>query len=115
MKKGKSIDADGNVQVQADGNVQVQVNGKSSRSRRSTRLLFLAQAGVIAALYVAMTHLSNAAGLASGVIQVRVSEALCVLAYFTPAAVPGMTVGCFLALHETRFGPKKRQQKSHLD
>ncbi len=62
-----------------------------------TRVLFLVQAGLIAALYVALTHLSNLAGLASGVIQVRVSEALCVLAFFTPAAIPGMTIGCFLA------------------
>ena len=62
-----------------------------------TRILFLAQAGVIAALYVALTHLSNLAGLASGAIQVRISEAFCILAVFTPAAIPGMTIGCFLA------------------
>ncbi len=61
------------------------------------RILFIVQAGVIAALYVALTHLSNFAGLASGVIQVRISEAFCVLAFFTPAAIPGMTIGCFLA------------------
>ena len=65
--------------------------------RSRNRILFIAEAGVIAALYVALTHLSNLAGLASGAIQVRVSEALCVLAFFTPAAIPGMTVGCFLA------------------
>ena len=62
-----------------------------------TRILFIVQAGVIAALYVALTHLSNLAGLASGAIQVRISEAFCILTVFTPAAIPGMTIGCFLA------------------
>ena len=62
-----------------------------------TRILFIVQAGVIAALYVALTHLSNLMGLASGVIQVRISEAFCILTFFTPAAIPGMTIGCFLA------------------
>ena len=52
---------------------------------------------MIAALYVVLTFASNSFGLASGVIQVRLSEALCVLPYFTPAAIPGVTVGCFLA------------------
>ena len=66
-------------------------------NKTRTRIFFVAQAGIIAALYVALTHLSAAMGLASNVIQVRISEALCVLAYFTPAAIPGMTIGCFLA------------------
>ena len=60
-------------------------------------VLFVTQAAVIAALYVVLTHLSNLVGLASGVIQVRISEALCMLSFFTPAAIPGMTIGCFLA------------------
>ena len=67
------------------------------KSSTKTNILFIVQAGVIAALYVILTHLSNLAGLASGVIQVRVSEALCMLSFFTPAAIPGMTIGCFLA------------------
>lgn len=67
--------------------------------KRTTRsnIYFLAQAGGIAALYVVLTHVSNLMGLASGVIQVRISEALCILSAFTPAAIPGMTIGCFLA------------------
>ena len=52
---------------------------------------------IIAALYVVLTLLANAFGLASGVIQVRISEALNVLVCFTGAAVPGVTVGCLLA------------------
>ena len=53
---------------------------------------------IIAALYVVLTHLQNlifpdSANLA---VQFRASEALCVLAFFTPAAIPGLTIGCFL-------------------
>jgi uncharacterized membrane protein len=59
--------------------------------------LYITQAAIIAALYVVMTYIARLAGLASGAIQVRISEALCTLVLFTPAAVPGMTVGCLLA------------------
>lgn len=53
--------------------------------------------GVIAALYVVLTIVANALGLASGAIQVRFSEALTILPVFTATAVPGLTVGCVLA------------------
>ena len=53
--------------------------------------------GLIAALYVALTYIANLFGLASGAIQVRVSEALTILPVFTPAAIPGLTVGCIIA------------------
>ncbi len=53
--------------------------------------------GIIAALYVVLTLISSAVGLASGAIQVRLSEALTILPVFTVAAVPGLTVGCVLA------------------
>jgi len=53
--------------------------------------------GAIAALYVVLTLLANAFGLASGAIQVRLSEALTILPVFTVAAIPGLTVGCVLA------------------
>ncbi len=59
--------------------------------------LFLAQGAIIAALYVMLTLLSNVAGLASGVIQVRISEALTILPIFTFAAIPGLTIGCLLS------------------
>ena len=53
---------------------------------------------MIAALYVALTYLQNLLlpGSATWAIQFRASEALCVLAFFTPAAIPGLTVGCML-------------------
>ena len=58
----------------------------------------LAYGAMIAAFYVALTYLQNALlpGSTSWAIQFRASEALCVLALFTPAAIPGLTVGCFL-------------------
>ncbi len=60
-------------------------------------VLYLAQAGLIAALYVVLTALANALGLANYPIQLRFSEALCVLPMFTPAAIPGLFVGCLIA------------------
>lgn len=57
----------------------------------------LALSGMIAALYVVLTWLANAMGLASGAVQVRFSEALTILPVFFTAAVPGLTVGCVLA------------------
>jgi uncharacterized membrane protein len=60
-------------------------------------LLDLTQGAMIAALYVVLTFIANLAGLASGVIQVRLSEALTILPVFTAAAVPGLAVGCVLA------------------
>ena len=53
--------------------------------------------GVIAAVYVVLTMIAAALGLASGVIQVRISEALTILPVYTNAAIPGLTVGCVLA------------------
>ena len=59
--------------------------------------LKLANAGMIAALYVVLTVLAAQFNLANGAIQVRFSEALTILPVFTAAAVPGLTVGCVLA------------------
>lgn len=61
------------------------------------KINFLTQAAMIAALYVVLTLAINAFGLASGAIQVRVSEALTILPYFTPAAIPGLFIGCLLS------------------
>ena len=52
---------------------------------------------MIAAIYVVLTLASNLFGLSSGVIQVRFSEALTILPIFTPAAIPGLFLGCVLA------------------
>ena len=69
----------------------------SSRQKSRARIIYLCSSAIIAALYVALTHVSNLLGLASGVIQCRLSEALCILPYFTPAAIPGLTIGCVIA------------------
>ena len=61
------------------------------------RTLRLVRGGLIAALYVVLTLVSAAFGLSSGVIQLRLSEALCVLPFFMPEAVPGLFIGCLLA------------------
>ena len=53
--------------------------------------------GMIAALYVVLTYVANLFGLASGAIQVRLSEALTIMPVFTAAAIPGLAVGCVLA------------------
>jgi len=63
--------------------------------RISTR--FITQGAVIAATYVVLTFVSNLLGLASGAVQLRISEALTVLPYFTPAAIPGLFIGCLLS------------------
>ena len=65
--------------------------------KRNAKTVFLCQGAIIAALYVVLTYVAKLFGLDSGVIQVRVSEMLCILPIFTPAAIPGLTVGCFLA------------------
>lgn len=61
------------------------------------KVLYLVQAAVIAALYVVFTMLARMLGLDSGVIQVRFSEALTILPFFTPAAIPGLFAGCLLS------------------
>lgn len=64
--------------------------------RKNTRIIV--HAALIAALYAALTHGQNLLfpESASMAIQFRVSEALCVLAFFTPAAIPGLAIGCLL-------------------
>lgn len=62
------------------------------------KVRYLVHGAILAALYAALTHLQNLLlpGSASWAIQFRISEALCVLALFTPAAVVGLAVGCML-------------------
>ncbi len=64
---------------------------------RNKKVLFVAQAALIAAIYVVLTYFVSAFQLASGVIQIRISEALTILPFFTPAAIPGLAIGCFLS------------------
>ncbi len=57
----------------------------------------ITRAGLIAALYVVLTFVSNVFGLASGPVQLRLSEALTILPVVTPSAIPGLFVGCLFA------------------
>lgn len=59
---------------------------------------FLVHGALIAAMYAALTHLQNLLipDSAMWAIQFRASEALCVLAFFTPAAIPGLALGCLV-------------------
>ena len=58
----------------------------------------LVYSAIIAALYVILTNYQNLLlpGSATWAVQCRLSEAMCVLAFFTPAAIPGLTVGCLI-------------------
>lgn len=64
---------------------------------KNKKAYFITQAAVIAALYVVLTVAINAFDLANGAIQVRISEALTILPFFTPAAIPGLFIGCLLS------------------
>ena len=65
-------------------------------SKTKTLSRFIVTAALIAAAYAALTYVSAALGLAYGGIQFRISEALNILAAFTPAAVPGLMIGCVI-------------------
>lgn len=65
------------------------------KMRKKVRDLVLG--AVIAAMYAVLTYVAAAMNLAYGPVQFRFSEAMCVLAVFTPAAIPGLAVGCLLS------------------
>lgn len=66
--------------------------------RKNTNAVrYTARGAIVAALYVVLTAISAAAGLSSGVIQLRISEALCILPIFMPEAVPGLFIGCLIS------------------
>ncbi|MDR0949458.1 MAG: QueT transporter family protein [Lachnospiraceae bacterium] len=78
---------------------------------KTKKALFLTRAAVIAALYVVLTYLAQIFNLSSGAVQLRFAEALTILPYFMPSAIPGLFVGCLLAnsligsmLVDTLFG-----------
>lgn len=68
------------------------------QTKTHQRVRYLTHAAVIAAMYVVLTYLSSIAGLSGqNAIQCRFSEALCILPFFTSAAIPGVSIGCLLA------------------
>ena len=66
--------------------------------KNKKRVRFLCEAALIAAIYVILTYFCAAVGMSSGAIQLRFSEALCIFGLFTPAALPGVALGCFMAI-----------------
>ena len=64
---------------------------------RNKKVLRITQAAMIAAIYVVLTVFISAFNLASGAIQVRISEELTILPVFTPAAIPGLFLGCLIS------------------
>lgn len=71
---------------------------------KNKKLLYLVHGAMIAAIYAAATYFSAALGIAYNAIQFRFSEALTILSVFTPAAIPGLTVGCILGNISSPFG-----------
>ncbi len=68
------------------------------------KIISLVHGAMIAAVYAAATYFSAVLGIAYGPIQFRFSEALTVLSVFTPAAIPGLTIGCILGNLSSPFG-----------
>ena len=66
------------------------------KTQRS-KIIYITQAALIAAIYTVLTMIAAGFDLASGAIQVRFSEALTIMPFFTPAAIPGLTIGCLLS------------------
>ncbi len=62
---------------------------------KTSKVTFITEAAVIAALYTVLVLVFSFSSF--GPIQFRIAEALTVLPYFTPAAIPGLTIGCFLS------------------
>lgn len=73
-------------------------------NNKNRNTAFLVTGGLIAAIYTVATYISAAMGLAYMGIQFRLSEALNILSVFTPAAIPGLIVGCFLGNLGSPFG-----------
>ena len=71
----------------------------------SKKTAYLTKAAVIAALYAALTYASAAMNLAYGAVQFRISEALTILPIFTPAAIPGLVVGCIVSNITSTINP----------
>lgn len=61
---------------------------------KNKRVLFMTQAAMIATIYVVLTVVF--APFSFGQVQVRISEALTILPFFTPAAIPGLYIGCLI-------------------
>ena len=73
-------------------------------NKNKKKTTFVVQSAVIAALYAGLTYTAGMMNLAYGSIQFRFSEALTILACISPAAIPGLTIGCFLGNITSPYG-----------
>ena len=73
-------------------------------NKKTKKINFIVEAGLIAAVYAALTYAAAALNLAYGSLQFRFSEALTILSAYTPAAIPGLTIGCFLGNITSPYG-----------
>ena len=69
----------------------------NNQTNNRQKTVHLTQAAIIAALYIVLTFFANALGLANYAVQVRFSESLTILPYFSKAAIPGLFIGCLLS------------------
>ena len=86
-------------QKEAARTTEITNSTKSQKKIALTRSQYVAEAAMIAALYAAasLVTLFLLQGLAFGPVQFRISEAICVVALFSPAAIPGLSIGCVVA------------------
>ena len=68
------------------------------------KTMFIVKSAIIAAIYAGLTYFAAILNVAYGGIQFRFSEALTILAVFSPAAIPGLTIGCFLGNITSPYG-----------
>ncbi|MBR3780818.1 MAG: QueT transporter family protein [Clostridia bacterium] len=68
------------------------------------KITVMAHGAMIAAIYAAATYLCAVFAIAYGNIQFRLSEALTILSVFTPAAIPGLAIGCIIGNLSSPFG-----------
>lgn len=68
------------------------------------KVYYLTEAGMIAAIYAILTYLGTVLNFSFGIMQFRISEALTILPIFTPAAIPGLAIGCLISNIASPFG-----------
>ncbi len=79
-----------------------QIKKKEREKAFYLRLLYITRAGTVAALYAAITFLTSSMSFTQG--QLRIADALCVLPFFMPEAVPGLFIGCLAANFMSPYG-----------
>ena len=73
-------------------------------NRNKKKTMFVVEAAVIAAIYAGLTYFAAMLNVAYMGVQFRFSEALTILGALTPAAIPGLTIGCFLGNITSPYG-----------